>query len=99
MHKAGGSKPYLKNKVMVNIRLGDVGVEILALDKPQEEFIHHLNVRPRDFQNWFILFGIEWLPRVLHGRRNRTEQILRKHVDNTRIHRFSDDRTIVGNVV
>jgi hypothetical protein len=36
----------LENEAVINVYLGDIGVEVLALDESQEELVHNLDVRP-----------------------------------------------------
>lgn len=84
---------------MVDIGLGDIGVEILAFDESQEKFVHDLDVRPRDLQNRLVLLGIESFPLWVHRGWDGPEQILGKHLDDTRIHGLSDDLAIVRHVV
>ena len=40
----------MKHELMVDVRFGNVGVEVLAFDEAQEELVHDLDVRPSDFQ-------------------------------------------------
>lgn len=84
---------------MVDVLLSDVGVEILALDEAQEELIDNLNVRPSNFKNGLILLGVEGLALGIHGRRDRAEEILGEHFDDTRIHALRDDLSVVGDVI
>lgn len=89
----------LEHKAVVNVRLGDIGVEILALDEAKEELVNDLNVWPRNLQDRLILFRIEGFALGVHRWWNGAEQVLGKHVHNARIHRLGDDLAIIGNVV
>lgn len=90
---------YLKHKVMIDILLRNVGVEVLALDKAQEEFINNLDMGPCDFQHRLILLWVKRLALGSHRGRDWSEKILCEHLDYPRIHGFRDDRTVVGDVV
>jgi hypothetical protein len=89
----------LENKAMVDVCLGDVGVEILAFDEAQEELINDLDMRPSDLKNGLILFGIESFTLRVHWGWDRAEQILGKHVDNLGVHGFCNDLSVVGNII
>lgn len=89
----------LKDKAMVNVGFGDVGVEILTLDEAQEEFINDLDMGPSNLQDGLILLWIESLTLGVDGRWNWAKQIFSEHVDDSGIHRFGDDLSIVGNVI
>jgi hypothetical protein len=89
----------LENKAVVNVCLGDVGVEILALNEAQEELINDLDMWPSDLKNGLIFFGIESFTLRVHWRWDRTEQILGKHVDNLGVHGFCDDLSVIGDVI
>ncbi len=84
---------------MVYVRLGNVRVEVLAFDEAEEEFIDNLYVRPRHFQHRLVFFGVESFALGVHGRRDGSEQVLRKHLYNARVHLFGDDLAVVGNIV
>ena len=84
---------------MVDVLLGNVGIEILALDESEEEFIDNLDVRPRDFQHRLVLLRIKRLSLRVHGRGDRPEEILAEHVNHTRVHRLGDDLSVVGHVI
>jgi hypothetical protein len=89
----------LQDKAVIDVSLGYVGVEVLTLDEPEEELIYNLDMRPGNFQDRFIFFGVKCLALRIHWRWNRAEQVLGEHLDDTRIHWFSDDLTVVGDVI
>ena len=89
----------IQNKTMVDVGFRDVGVEVLALYEAKEELVHHLNVRPGDFQHRFVFFRVEGFTLRVHGWRYRTEQVLRKHLYHTRVHALGDYLPVVGNIV
>jgi hypothetical protein len=82
---------YLQYKLVINICLGNVGVEILALDESQEELVHDLNVRPCNFQNRLVLLRIKSFTLRIDRWRDRAEQILAEHIDHSWVHRLGDD--------
>jgi hypothetical protein len=61
--------------MVVDVSLGNVCVKVLALDESQEKFIDDLNVRPRNFEHWFILFRVENVALWRHGRRDGSEEV------------------------
>lgn len=84
---------------MVDVRLGHIGVKVLALDETQEELVDDLDVRPGHFQHGFVLLGIKSLALRRNGRWNGTKQVLGKHLDDPRIHGFGDNGAVVGDIV
>jgi hypothetical protein len=90
---------YLKNKFVVNVLLGNVGVEILTLDEAEKELVDNLNVGPSDLEDRLVLLGIEGFPLRVHWGGDGSEQILAEHLDHARVHGLLDDVTVVGNVV
>ena len=89
----------LENEAVVDICLGDVGIEVLALDESEEEFINDLDVRPGNLQNRLVLLRVKGLSLRVHWRRNRTEEVLGKHLDDTRVHGFGNDLSIISDIV
>lgn len=84
---------------MVDILLGDVCVEVLALDEAKEEFVDDLDMRPRHFKYRLVLLRIESLALWIHRRRNRPEKILAKHLHRSWIHGLRDDLTIICDII
>jgi hypothetical protein len=84
---------------MINIRLGDICVEVLAFNEAEEEFVDNLNVRPSYFQHRLIFLGIKRLALRVHGWRYGPEQILAEHINHTRIHLLRNHLAVVGNIV
>lgn len=84
---------------MINVCFGDIGIEILAFDEAQEEFIHDLNVRPSNLQDGLILLWIKSLALRVHGWGDWSEKILGEHLDNSGIHGLGNDLSVVGHVV
>ena len=89
----------LEDEAVVDVRLCDVGIEVLALDEAEEELVHDLDVRPSDFQDGLVFFRVECLALRVHWGRDRAEQVLRKHPDDDRVHGLRDDLPVVGNIV
>jgi hypothetical protein len=84
---------------VVDVCLCNVRVEVLTFNETKEEFVDNLDVRPGHLENRLILFGVKGFALRVHGWRNRTEQVLGKHLDDEGIHLLGDDLTVVGNVV
>ena len=84
---------------MIDVLLGDVGVEVLAFDEAQEELVYHLDVGPGDLEHGFVFFRVEGVPLRVHRRGDRAEQILGEHVDDTAVHGLHDDLPVVRDVV
>jgi hypothetical protein len=84
---------------MVDVSLCNVGVEILALNEPQEEFIYNLDMRPSNFQHGLILLWVKCFTLGRHRRRDGAEQVLCKHLNHAGIHGFRYDRPVVGNII
>lgn len=89
----------LQHEAMVNVRLGNVGVEVLAFDKAQEELVDNLNVRPSNLQDGFVLLRIESFSLGVHRGRNGSEEVLGEHFDNSRVHWLRNDLTVISDVV
>ena len=94
-----GQNFYLENETVVDVLFCDVRVEVLAFNETEEELINNLNVRPSDFEYRFIFFGIEGIALRIHRRRNGAEEILAEHFDNSRVHWFGDDLSVVRDVI
>jgi hypothetical protein len=90
---------YLENKMMVNVLLSDVRVEVLAFNEAQEEFVDNLNMRPSDLEDRLIFFWVEGLALRVHRRRNWTEQILAEHFHYSRVHLLCDDLPVVCHII
>lgn len=89
----------LQNEAVVDIGLGNVGVEILALNEAQEKLINNLDMWPGNLENGLILLWIKGLALRVHGGRDWAEQVLGKHVDDLGIHGLSDDLSVVSDIV
>ena len=85
--------------MMVDVRLGNIGVEILTLNESQKELVDHLDVGPCHFQHGFIFLGVECLPLGRQGRRDGTKEVLGEHFDYPGVHGFRNHRAVVGDVV
>lgn len=85
--------------MMVDVRLGNIGVEILTLNESQKELVDHLDVGPCHFQHGFIFLGVERLPLGRQGRRDGTKEVLGEHFDYPGVHGFRNHRAVVGDVV
>lgn len=84
---------------MVYVGFGNICVEILTFDESQKELVNHLDMWPGNFQHRFVLLRIERFALGIDRRRNRTEKILAEHVDDSRIHRLGDDRSVIGDII
>lgn len=73
-------KSHLEDKLLVDVPLGDVGVEVGALDEPQEELVDDLEVRPRELEHGLVLLGVVRVAGRVHRRRDRAEQVRRELV-------------------
>lgn len=68
-------KTHLKDKLLINVPLCDVGVEIGALNEAEEELVDDLEVRPSEFQHGFVLLGVVGVARRIDGRGDRAEEV------------------------
>lgn len=57
---------YLENKVMINVLLGQIGVEVRRFNEPKEKLVYNLKVRPSKFQYRFVLLWIKGLACWVH---------------------------------
>ena len=89
----------LQDKAVVNVGLCDVGVEVLALDEAEEEFVDDLDVWPCYLEDGLVFLGIKGLALGIHGGRNRAEEILGKHLDDPGVHGFRDDLAVICHIV
>ena len=94
-----GVATNLQDKLVVDVLLCNVRVEILALDEPEEELVHNLDVRPCNFEHRLVLLGIERISDRVDGGWNRPEEILGEHLDYFRVHAIRDHGPVVGDVV
>jgi hypothetical protein len=49
----------LQAELLVHIFLRNFGIDFPRHNKPQEELIHHLKMRPTGFQHRFIFFWVK----------------------------------------
>ena len=84
---------------MIDVNFGNVGVEVLALNEPQKEFVDHLYVGPCNLQNGLIFLRIKGISLGIDWRWNWSEEVLAEHFYHLRIHGLGDDLTIVGNII
>lgn len=68
----------IEDKGLVNVSLGQVGVEVWALDKSQEKFVYNFEVWPCEFQNWLVFLWVVGISGWIDRRGYRTEEIDRK---------------------
>ena len=83
----------IKHELLVDIPFCDVGVEIRGLDKPKEEFVNDLKMRPCKLENRLILFRIKCVSRRIGLRGYRTEEI-RCKLDKLQIGSAGDTKLI-----
>lgn len=60
---------------MVYVALGDVGVEIWALNEAEEQLVDDLQVRPSELENRLVLFWVEGVTERVDLGRYRPEQV------------------------
>ena len=75
---SGERLPDLDHKFGIDVFLGDGGLEVLRLEKPEEELVHQLEVWPAGLQRGLVLLGVKLRPRGVRGGRQRSERILRE---------------------
>lgn len=69
---------HLENKLLVDKALGDVRVEVGALDEAKEELIDDLEVGPRELEHGFVLLGVVRVASRVDGGRDGAEEVGRK---------------------
>ena len=84
---------------MIDVCLCNVRVEVLALDKTEEELVDNLDMWPRNFQDGLVFFRVEGLTLRIHRRWYGAEKVLGEHLDNARVHGFGYNLPVVGNIV
>lgn len=84
---------------MVNILLSNVRVEVLALNKSQEELVNNLDMRPGNFQYRFIFLRIKSFALRVYRWWNGSKQVLAEHLNSSRIHWLCDDLSVIGDVI
>jgi hypothetical protein len=89
----------LKDEMMVDVGLGDVGVEVLALDESKKEFVNDLDMGPSDFQDRLVFLRVKRLTLGIDGGRDRSKQILAEHLHDLWIHWLGDDGSVVCDVI
>lgn len=72
------SGTHLENKLLVDEALGDVGVEVGALDEAKEELVDDLQVRPRELEHGFVLLGVVGVASGVDGGRDGSEEVGRE---------------------
>ena len=72
--------PYLHNKLLINVFLGYTWLEVLGLQKPEEELVHQLEVWPGGFKGRLVLFWVKFSSRRVGGGGKSTESIYGKLV-------------------
>jgi hypothetical protein len=58
----------VEDKRLIDVSLCEVGVEIWALHKAQEEFVDNLEMRPGQLEDWFVFLWIESIAGWVDGR-------------------------------
>lgn len=69
-------------KFLINVSLCNARLEIRALQKSQEEFIHQSYVRPRGLKRGFILL---WIKVWIIARRKSTKDVSTDHFYYSRV--------------
>lgn len=72
---------HLKDKLLIDVPLGDVRVEVGAFDKAEEELVDDLEVRPGKLEHGFVLLWVVRISCRVHGRRDRSEEVGSELVD------------------
>lgn len=57
---------YLENKVMINVLLGHIGVEVRRFNETKEKLVYDLEMRPCKLQYGFVLLWIKGLACRVH---------------------------------
>lgn len=65
----------VEHKSLVDVALGNVGVEIGALDESQEKLINNLEMWPREFKNRLVFLGVKRVSNRVDLRWNRSKKI------------------------
>jgi hypothetical protein len=60
---------------LVNVSLGEIGIEIWALDEAEEKFVHNLEMRPGEFQDRLVFFRVKSIAGGVDRRGYRSEEI------------------------
>lgn len=60
---------------MIDMAFGIVNVKFGRLEESQKEFVDDLQMRPGQFQDRFVFFGVKGVAHRVHLRRDRAEQI------------------------
>lgn len=68
----------VENEGLIDVSLGEVRVEVRALDETEEELVYDLEVRPCEFENRLVLFRVEGVARGINGRGYSSEEIGRE---------------------
>jgi hypothetical protein len=66
---------HLKDKLLINVSFRNVRVEVGALDESEEELVDDLQVRPCEFEHWFVLLGIVGVACWVDGWWDRPEEV------------------------
>lgn len=90
---------YLKNEMVIDVRLCNIGIKICTFDKPEEKLVDDLDMRPCDFENRLVFFRVKGITLWVDWGRKRPKEILGEHIDDTRIHGLRDDVAVVSNIV
>ena len=87
----------MNDKLGVDVLLGNGGLEVLGLEKPQEELVNQLEVWPTGLQGRLVLLGVKFRPRGVRGGREGPERILAElretHDDDTAL-KVETDHTL-----
>jgi hypothetical protein len=68
-------KTHLQNESLIDVPLGDVRVEVGTFDKPQEELVDDLKMRPCKFEYRLVLLWVVSVTGRVHRRRDRAEEV------------------------
>jgi hypothetical protein len=68
---------------LVNIALGQIGVEIRAFNEAEEKLVDDLKVRPGEFEYWFIFLRIKGITSGIDRWGYGTKEVGRKLVDQS----------------
>ena len=60
---------------MVDVSLGEVGIEVWTFDEAEEEFVDNLKMWPGEFEDGFVFFWVKCITCGVDGRGYRTEEV------------------------
>lgn len=65
----------VKYKRLVDVSLGEVGVEVGTFNEAEEEFVNNLKMWPGEFEDGFVFFWVKGIACRVDRRGYRTEKV------------------------